>query len=335
MSDTSGYDTLTPTGKLRRIGRLASHTARNSYDMEVTGVSLYCFATNPLYLVRSSDGKRYILRMGYPGWRSFDDLSAEAQWLLALDRDTDIQAPLPVLSKAGEAVVRATGQGVPCTWNATLMTWIEGRLLKHYLTPANMVKFGGLFARLHIHGKRWNPPEGFTGRRFEHYLSRGEPETLFSPDALTAVEPSVKDIFLKARETVELEYASLPRDDMRVIHCDLWHENVKLHHGKLRPFDFEDTVWGFRLHDIAMGMLDLLETVGAERYAELLPAFRSGYEEFLEWPPGSMEVLQMGRMLWTANWMARFRRDSLADALASRARSFRHLMDTGELKLFD
>ena len=41
--------------------------------------------------------------------------------------------------------------------------------------------------------------------------------------------------------------------DLRVIHCDLWHENVKLHRGRLRPFDFEDTVWGYRLHDLAMG----------------------------------------------------------------------------------
>lgn len=335
MTATSEYDRLTPKGKLGRIGRLASFTVRSCYDIDVAEVSLYRFATNPLYLVRTTDGKRYILRMGHPGWREFDDLRAEAEWLLALDRDTDIEAPVPLISKSGEAVLKASGQGVPSVWKATLMTWLEGRLLKHYISPSNMRKFGGLFARLHIHGGEWQPPAGLTCRRFEHYLSRGEPETLFTDEALDILEPCDRDTFIKAREMVEGEYAELPRDDMRVIHCDLWHENVKLHHGRLKPFDFEDTVRGFRLHDMAMGMLDLLETVGGERYAELLPSFRSGYEEHLDWPEGNMEILQMGRMLWVANWMARFRRESLREALVPRACSFRHLMDTGELKLFD
>jgi Ser/Thr protein kinase RdoA (MazF antagonist) len=129
--------------------------------------------------------------------------------------------------------------------------------------------------------------------------------------------------FLRAREWVEGAYASLDRADLRVIHCDLWHENVKLDGGRLRPFDFEDTVWGYRLHDLAMGLLDLLETVGPERYPDLLAACRSGYERLLAWPEGDLEVLQIGRLLWQANWVARFQPASFGAMGEAHGRVFR------------
>ena len=91
---------------------------------------------------------------------------------------------------------------------------------------------------------------------------------------------------MEMRDRVVAEYSSLDRDDLRVIHCDLWHDNIKLHRGTLIPFDFEDTIIGFRLHDIAMAMLDLLEDTDDTRYPLLLESFRSGYESLLPWPDG-------------------------------------------------
>ena len=139
--------------------------------------------------------------------------------------------------------------------------------------------------------------------------------------------------FRQARRRVVDAYAGLDRADLRVIHCDLWHDNVKIDRGRLRPFDFEDTVWGFRLHDMAMGLLDLMEDFGYERYRALLPAFRQGYESLLDWPEGSLEVLQIGRLLWKANYVARFHPDALGDMTAAYGRVFRRFEETGILRL--
>ena len=103
---------------------------------------------------------------------------------------------------------------------------------------------------------------------------------------------------------MEAAYAALDRRDLRLTHCDLWHDNVKLHHGVLQPFDFEDTVWGFRAHDIAMTMLDLLEATDEARYAALLTAFRQRYQAHLAWPDEAIEPFQLGRLLWKLNWIA-------------------------------
>jgi Ser/Thr protein kinase RdoA (MazF antagonist) len=323
---------LTTAGKIRHVTKLAV-AALSRYDMKVHSMHLYCFATNLLYKVQSDGGERFILRMAFPGWRTLEDLQSEAVWLAALHEDTNIGAPLVIPALSGEWVLPMTGLGVPDTWYASLLTWLDGRLLAHYLTCANLERMGELFARLHVHGKRWKPPIDFTTKRFEAFLSRGEPDVIFSDEMLRNLREDDRHAFLLARQWVEKEYQSLDRHDLRVIHCDLWHENIKLDHGRLRPYDFEDTIWGYRLHDIAMSMLDLLETVGYARYHRLFASFREGYEKLLAWPEGNLGVLQLGRLLWKANYVARFAPESLGSLCKKDAQTFRNFENTGELHL--
>jgi Ser/Thr protein kinase RdoA (MazF antagonist) len=134
-----------------------------------------------------------------------------------------------------------------------------------------------------------------------------------------------------ARELVDQAYECLDRNDLRVIYCDLWHGNIRMHRGELYPFDFEDTILGFRLHDIAMAMLDLLDEVGRERYRVLLAAFRNGYERLLPWPEGDMEALQAGRILWIINWVARFSATDLGRAVVRHEPALRRFCSTGRL----
>ncbi len=333
MSTTiTDFTQLTSQGKLRRIRKLAEN-ALKEYDIEVEQWGMLAFATNLLYKVRSKTGQRFVLRMAYPGWRSLEDLRAEAAWLKALHTGTEIGAPLVIPSSKGEDVLPMRGAGVPDTWHATLMTWVEGILLAHRLTCANLERMGSLFAQLHLHGQSWRPPSGFTTKQFDAFLSRGEPDMIFGEGLIQSFREEDQKAYLRAKQWVENEYDRLPQSDLRVIHCDLWHENIKLDHGKLRPFDFEDTIWGYRLHDIAMGMLDLLETVGPCRYEELFASFRAGYESHLEWPQGNLEVLQIGRLLWISNYVARFERESLNPLSEKHGKIFRSFEQTGKLRL--
>lgn len=329
MSGTD-FAQLTPTGQLRRLHALVE-SALAHYDLPVTSVQLHAHATNFVYRVRAADGATYAFRLAYPGWRALSDLRAEAAWLEALARDTAICAPRLVRAREGTAVLSLQAPGVPGVWYGTLMTWLPGRLLAHALAPANLAAFGALFAQLHQHGAAWQPPADFSTRRFAAFLSRDEPDVIFSAAVLDVLPADTRETLLTARAWVEQEYARLDPGDLRVIHCDLWHENVKVHGGQLCPFDFEDTVWGFRLHDLAMGLLDLLETVGQARYSELLPVFRAGYEQYLPWPAGNLEVLQIGRLLWKANYIARFEPNALPQAAAHYGHVFRAYEQQGEL----
>ncbi len=303
-----------------------------SYDLQDPQIAYHAFETNLLYRVTTAAGKRFMLRLAAPGWRTFEDLHSEALWLNALGRDTAVPVPSITPARSGEFVLPICLPGSPKIWNATLMSWVPGRLLGHYLTMRNLEKMGGLFAELHQHGAAWVPPVGFTTRRCEHWLSRGEENLIVEGgQAMAALPARSRDLLDRMHRQVEAAYAAIDRSDLRVIHCDLWHDNIKLYRGVLHPLDFEDTIWGFRSHDIAMAMLDLLETAGEARYSELLAAFRRGYEATMTWPDDPIEPLQIGRLLWKINWIARHESQWLASMVERHIPVFEHYEQTGQV----
>lgn len=333
--DAKPYAGLSTAGKLRRLRALAVD-ALARYDLRAPHLAYHGFDTNLLYCVTTASGERYMLRLAYPGWRTFDDLQSEALWLDALCRDTVLPVPRILPARSGEQVLPMSRPDIPNTWNASLMSWVPGRLLGHHLDERNLEKMGALFAALHHHGAVWIPPAGFTSRRFEHWLSRGENNLITTPPppAASAVPPipsAPRAVLERIHRHVEDAYAAVDRSDLRVIHCDLWHDNIKLHRGVLHPLDFEDTVWGFRAHDIAMAMLDLLETTGDARYPALLAAFRRGYQAHLPWPADPIEPFQAGRLLWKINWVARFQAHDLGAMVDRHLPLFNHYERTAQI----
>ena len=82
-----------------------------------------------------------------------------------------------------------------------------------------------------------------------------------------------------------------------------------------------------------MGALDLLETVGEERYPALLSAFRRGYESMMNWPEEPIEPFQIGRILWKVNWVARFQPQHLISMIDKYLPVFDHYHQTGRIIL--
>jgi Ser/Thr protein kinase RdoA (MazF antagonist) len=324
------YQNLSLTGKLRRLHDLAV-TALTHYDLNRPEITYHGFETNLLYRVTTASGERFMLRLASPGWRTFEDLLSEALWLDALNRETALAVPRIVPARSGEYVLPLGAPGIPDVWHTSLMSWVPGRSLGHYLTARNLEKMGELFAALHQHGALWTPPDGFTTRRFEHWISRGEENRLVDGERVAALPTSQRDLLGRMHQHVESAYAALDRSDLRVIHCDLWHDNIKLYRDVLHPLDFEDTVWGFRAHDIAMAMLDLLEDTDETCYAALLPTFRRGYERLLAWPDARIEPFQIGRLLWKINWIARHHPQGVARMVEVHVPALEHYERTGQV----
>lgn len=299
------YEQLTRTGKLHRLHTMAEK-GLSQYDLKQPTLTYFGFHTNLLYKVKSGSGEQFMLRLAYPGWRTNQDLLSEAWWLSALNAETDIPVPSIIPSRTGEMVLKVDFPGIPDCWHMTLMSWVPGKLLGYYLTPSNLEKMGMLFADMHRHGSTWDPPPGFTQKRFEYWLSRGEENLITGKAQNESSSIPHQDLLRHVDQIVKDAYAKINKADLRVIHCDLWHDNIKLFRGKLYPLDFEDTIWGFRVHDIAMAMLDLMETVGKSRYLVLLESFKRGYKTKMSWPEDPIEPFQIGRLLWKINWVAQY-----------------------------
>lgn len=183
------YRDLSIRGKLHRLRDVAIEALAH-YELRSPEIAYHGFETNLLYRVTAAAGEQFMLRLAVPGWRTFDDLRSEALWLDALGRDTVVSAPKVMPARSGEYVLPVSLPGLPDTWNATLMSWVPGRLLGCYLTERNLEKMGALFSELHHHGASWIPPAGFTTRRFEHWLSRGEPNLIVDGGPSTVALPA-------------------------------------------------------------------------------------------------------------------------------------------------
>ncbi|MCP4185006.1 MAG: phosphotransferase, partial [Hyphomicrobiales bacterium] len=265
---------------MRRLHGLAQD-ALTQYDIEVTRCVLASNSTNLIYHIYTETGDQFALRAATPGWRTLANLQAEVMWLDGLAQDTSLNVPQILTAADGNNIVTAKVAGVPHSRHAIMMNWIPGMSLDKRLTEKNLAMMGKLFARMHRHGKVWQPPDGFNAQRFDHIFARSEPDVLLNDSQKEVYTPHSLQIMGQIRSEVDAAYANLDPADLRIIHCDLWHGNIKLHQNQLYPFDFEDTIWGYRLHDIGMAMLDLLEDVGQERYEPLFSAFRQGYESIL------------------------------------------------------
>lgn len=341
--------TLTKQGRVRRLRKLALN-ALAQYDLDVSGLRLAGAFTNTIFRVwgqlrngfedhsAKDSSNSYILRVCFPGWRTETDLRSEAIWLQALDRDTDIGAPRPYAARNGEFLVTASASGVPEERHCLLMSWLPGSLLGKHLNAANLFKMGELFTRLHAHVAQFKPPPGFTQRKMDSLYARGEEDILFTDACADAFTPRSGKIFERVASRVNQTFASLyaQPDGLRVIHNDLWHDNIKLDHGRLRPFDFEDTIWGYPVQDIAMALQDLMRHVSPEAFEPLQDAFRCGYESLSPWPehwPGEVDTLRAGRMLWVCNYVARFERQYLSKHIAWVTPIFERFLDSGLLRI--
>jgi len=217
-----------------------------------------------------------------------------------------------------------------------VMRWIPGGQLSRRLDIVHLERMGALFSEMHRHGVAFRPPPGFSQRRMDHFLARDEPRSLFDPSSEEAFMPHTRQVIRQTVQRVEAAFARLYAgpEPPRVIHNDLWHGNIKIDRGRLRPLDFEDTLWGYPVQDIAMAMLDLLHDTSPQAYPALLAAFRRGYEAALPWPeqyPGQMDDFQVGRELWIANFVAYAQRPYLREHLDNLAPRLERYLETGFL----
>lgn len=315
-----------------------AQAALEQYDFAVSELGFMGEYTNTLFQVNTGDGEKYALRICTPEWRTISDIKSEIIWLQALTNDTDIGAPKPIVNKNGESLLEIAspdGQGV---YQCLLMTWISGSLLEEDLSEDNLYLMGQLFARLHQHTDTFRPTDGFTTRKMDNIYARGEEDILFSDTYRQAFSAESLDIYQKVMRKITETFDDLYRneEELRVIHNDLHHENIKVVDGVLRPFDFEDTIWGYAVQDIAMALQDLMMDVKPEQYFVLQAAFRRGYESLRKWPEtfdGQIDTFRMGRMIWVTNYVARYQSQYLEEHINQSLKIFSRFLETGILRL--
>ncbi|HET6261194.1 MAG TPA: phosphotransferase, partial [Chloroflexia bacterium] len=263
------FERLHRRTQIKRLRHLAE-VALAAYDLPAVSVTLLVHLFNTTFRVDTATGQRYVLRIHRAGTPTVESVGAELAWLTALRRDTTLEVPAPVPTRAGPLLTLAAAPGVPRPHICVLFRWLPGRLLRHGLTPRHMERTGELMARLQNHASQWGSPPGFARGRVDYPIeaARWMPDP-FAPDiiaythtlvarTLSAAEAERVTASLERVRAVEQALGKGP-DTFGLIHADLHYGNLLFAHNTVRAIDFDDCGFGRLLYDPAVMLSEILD----------------------------------------------------------------------------
>jgi Ser/Thr protein kinase RdoA (MazF antagonist) len=324
------FNELTRLGKLRRYRKLALKALEN-YDLDITWVRFLTQETNTMFYLKTTDNKKYVLRIYSDEDSTLAENQAEMFWLKAINRDTHIKVTEPVARRDGQYITLVTHPGVPGEKRCVVFKWVPGQTLEQHLTPENYYILGQTMARLHTHAETLNPlPSKIQPKKWDKVFyypdepvvyNTPEYNHLFPPERITLIDK----VITKANRVFDILYADT--NNQILIHGDMHYWNVHVYRKELTIIDFEDVLLGYPVQDIAV---TLYYGQDFDIYDTLRNAFTLGYTSLRKWPLESETVvptLMAARSVMFINYVARIEPDPLA-YIEMRSESLKNFLDT-------
>jgi len=250
---------------------------------------------NTTFEVRTTDGRRYALRVNTQPHKTEAQLRAEVAWLAALSAETDLRVPTPLPTLEGD--LKATvfspdhGRDLP----VVVFGWLDGPNLGARPRVRQLRAVGAAAATLHQHARTWTMPSGAELPPFDNVLT-DIPNRLGGHPALTR---EASELFTAAYHRAQaLQDEAFVADRVIVLHADLHGENLKWHDGRLSVFDFDDAGTGVPSLDLAIAAYYLRDDQALEA------AMWDGYADVAEPPkvtPEQFDGMVAGRNLLLVN----------------------------------
>lgn len=238
---------------------------------------------------------RAALRLHRAGYQSPEAIRSELWWCAELARaGLPVPAALPALN--GQLLV-----ALPGGRHASAIAWMEGEALgeaaKPFTLPLPQVldayhALGALLARVHRITDGLTLPEGFTRPRWDLDGLVGETPLWGRFWQHPVATPEQCAILIRARDALRERLAG----DMGLIHADVLRENVLVNGRSVSLIDFDDSGFGFRLHDLGTA---LVQTFALPEQPQIRAALMAGYGTRDE---GMVKAFTLARALSSVGW---------------------------------
>ncbi|MFC3084625.1 phosphotransferase enzyme family protein [Tabrizicola soli] len=238
---------------------------------------------------------RAALRLHRAGYQSPAAIRSELWWCAELAR-----AGLPVpaaLPAGGGALLVPLSDGR----HASAIAWMGGEALgeaaKPFTRPLPQVldlyhALGALLVRVHRVTDGLVLPEGFTRPRWDLEGLVGEDPHWGRFWEHPVATPDQRVLLIRARDALRERLSG----DIGLIHADVLRENVLVNDRSVSLIDFDDSGYGFRLHDLGTA---LVQTVQHPEHPQLRDALMAGYGTT---DSAMVEAFVLARTLASVGW---------------------------------
>lgn len=227
---------------------------------------------NHVYEMLTPDG-RAALRLHRAGYQSPEAIRSELWWCAELAK-AGLPVPAALPSGDGRLLV-----DLPDGRRASAIAWMEGEALGEAAKPnprplARVLEFyealGALLARVHRATDRLRLPPDFTRPRWDRDGLVGEDPLWGRFWEHPAATPDQRAMLIRARDMLRERLDG----QVGLIHADVLRENVLVNGRSVSLIDFDDSGFGFRLHDLGTA---LVQTVQHPEHPQLRDALMAGY----------------------------------------------------------
>ncbi len=228
--------------------------ALEHYNKKFDAVEFFTKETSTIYRAIDAESRAYALKIYDEASSNSDDNLIEVLILEAIAKSGSIPVAELIENRGGETVTLVTDHRSKTTRRAVLSRWLGGADFKGNESEAGFIKLGALTAELHrimsgiaipgqLRPKKWNQVFYFRDEKPVYkeakYREKAGPEFEAVMDAAVPV----------LNEHLQRIYGHEPP---QLLHGDLNPWNVKIDDETLSILDFEDSIDGPRIHDLAI-----------------------------------------------------------------------------------
>jgi Ser/Thr protein kinase RdoA (MazF antagonist) len=238
---------------------------------------------------------RAALRLHRAGYQAPAAIRSELWWCAKLAQ-AGLPVPAALPARDGELLVSLSDGR-----HASVIAWMEGEALGESASPNSRPlplvldlyhALGALLARVHKATDGLTLPADFTRPRWDR-------EGLVGDDPLWgrfwdhhAASPDERALLIRARDALRERLSG----EIGLIHADVLRENVLVNGRSVSLIDFDDSGFGFRLHDLGTA---LVQTVQHPEHPQLRDALMAGYGTT---DRDKVEAFTLARSLASVGW---------------------------------
>ncbi|MBL8160385.1 MAG: phosphotransferase, partial [Anaerolineae bacterium] len=221
--------------------QVAAQQALARYGLSGARLELIAYVSNAVFRVTHSSG-RFALRLHLPGRKPAAWVRSELLWLMALNSETDVYVPTPVLTSDGALLSEAKFNDEDPPLFCSLFGWIEGEFWTQSLRDEQAVMLGRVLARLHCHAARFDLPAGFARPRLDVASMFGSGSPYYVHDDGAVFTAAQRELFaaVEARVQTVMHELGESAQHFGLIHGDFLAKNYLFTTRGIAVIDFDD-----------------------------------------------------------------------------------------------